>query len=80
MQSIRSTIKCALSLLALLCAFGVVGSMDYHDAVMMEDAQQRLDIQECPKSDSLSPRQTSQHTLSEAQEANSGTSCQVLTR
>lgn len=78
MQSIRSMIKSALSLLALFCAFGVVGSMDYHDAVMMEETQQRLDLQECPKSDSLSPKQTDRHTLSEAQETTSASACQVL--
>ena len=80
MQSIRSAIKSALSLLALFCAFGVVGSMDYHDAVMMEEAQQQLDRQDCPKSNSLSPRRTDRHTLSDAQETNSVPPCQVLLR
>jgi hypothetical protein len=32
------TIKTILSLLAVLCAYGVVGRMDYDDAVMMENA------------------------------------------
>ena len=36
-----STIKTILSVLALLCAFGVAGRMDYHDAVMKENARKQ---------------------------------------
>lgn len=80
MQSIRSTIKFALSLLALFCAFGVVGSMDYHDAVMMENAQQHLDLQDCLKTDSLSSRQTTGRALSDTKEASPAAPCQVPTQ
>jgi len=40
MQSILSTLKCAISVFAFLCIFGVVGTMDYNDALQMEQAEQ----------------------------------------
>jgi hypothetical protein len=40
MQSILSALKCAISVFAFLCIFGVVGTMDYNDAVQMEQAEQ----------------------------------------
>ena len=80
MQSIRSTIKFALSVLALLFAFGVVGSMDYHDAVMLENAQQHLDLQDCPKTDSRWATQTSRRALPDAKEVSPAAPCQVPTQ
>jgi hypothetical protein len=39
MQPILSTLKCAISVFAFFCIFGVVGTMDYNDAVQMEQAE-----------------------------------------
>ena len=44
-----STIKTILSLLAILCAYGVVGRMDYDDAVMLENAQKQTAHSDCLK-------------------------------
>lgn len=49
-----STIKSILSLLAILCAYGVVGRMDYDDAVMMENAQKQTVHTDCLTADSTS--------------------------
>ena len=42
-----STIKTILSVLAILCAYGVVGRMDYDDAVMMEQTETRAAKAHC---------------------------------
>ncbi len=42
-----STIKTILCLLAILCAYGVVGRMDYEDAVMMENAYKQPAQTDC---------------------------------
>jgi hypothetical protein len=39
MQSILSTLKCAISVFAFLCIFGIVGTMEYNDAVQIEQAE-----------------------------------------
>ncbi|BBP02998.1 hypothetical protein TPL01_22180 [Sulfuriferula plumbiphila] len=54
-----STIKTILSLLAILCAYGVVGRMDYDDAVMMENAQKQAAHPDCLRvASASSTRQT----------------------
>jgi len=52
-----STIKTALCLLTIFCAYAVVGSMDYEDAVMMENAYRQPASTVCLSaiSDSSSP-------------------------
>lgn len=43
-----STIKAALAVLAFLCIYGIVGRMDYDDAVMLENAQRQFVHMDCP--------------------------------
>lgn len=52
MQSILSVLKYAASIAAFLCLFGVVGTMDYNDAVEMERAQQSSKRPNCGNSNS----------------------------
>lgn len=54
-----STIKTALAVLAFLCVYGIVGRMDYDDAVMLENAQRQFVHMDCPAS-SISPANQSQ--------------------
>lgn len=42
-----STIKTILSVLAIVAAYGVVGRMDYDDAVMMESAYKEVAQTDC---------------------------------
>jgi hypothetical protein len=79
MQVIRSAMNIAFWLLVFLCLFGIVGSMDYHDAMMMENAQQQSGLRGCPKSDFRSPTQTHRCALSDVLGINSSAPCRVLT-
>jgi hypothetical protein len=49
MSSIHSTLKSILLLLAILGAYGVVGQMDYDDAIRMENAQKQVRPLDCDR-------------------------------
>jgi hypothetical protein len=52
MRSILSVLKYTVSIAAFLCMFGIVGTMDYNDAVEMERAQQSSKRPNCGNSNS----------------------------
>ena len=51
-----STIKTILSVLAIVGGYGLVGRMDYEDAVMMENAYREPAQTDCPSAVSDSSR------------------------
>lgn len=79
-----STIKTILSLLAILCAYGVAGRMDYDDAVMMENAQQQAAHPHCLRGASASsarqtqPVQTGLADLSDGSATHPADPCSAL--
>lgn len=53
MYQIWSTIKSILSLLVIVCTYGMVGRIDFDDAVMMEDAQKQAIQPGCAATNSV---------------------------
>jgi hypothetical protein len=84
MYKIRSTTKSILSLLAILFAYGVVGRMDYDDAVMMENAQKQAVHPDCLVADSTSSTSqiqalpTGQEEFPDAPEISPANPCNIL--
>jgi hypothetical protein len=64
MSTMYPTIKTSLLLLAILGAYGVVGKMDYDDAVMLEKARKKARYQECTSADSAASQRQPQSSTS----------------